>query len=89
MAADPDLLLEIYAFSRAREQERIDRAIKKGGLDYTQRRFLMSPLRNLQWAYAEATKAGTSAAIAAAIDVCRKAAMQDRNHPDYDPLWAL
>ncbi len=89
MPADPDLLEEVYDFAKAREKERIERALKKGGLDYNERRALNSALHNLQWAYAEAKKAGTNAALSAAIDVCRKAAMRYRDHPDYDPLWTL
>ena len=89
MPADPDLLEEVYAFARVRAQERLDKARKRGGLDGNNRRAVEIPLRNLQWAYAEALSIGTNEAIAAAIDVCRKAAMADKDHPDYDPLWTL
>ena len=85
MPADPDLLEEIYAFARARAVERT----QKRGMDQDALRVATSHLRTLQWAYAEAKNAGTTPALAAAIDVCRKAAMRDRDHPDYDPLWTL
>lgn len=85
MAADPDLLEEVYVFARARAMERT----QGKSLDVVHRRVLTDQLRHLEWAYVEAKKAGTSAALAAAIDVCRKAAMRDSKHPDYDPLWTL
>lgn len=85
MPADLDLLEEVYAFARARAVE----CTQKKGLDLERRRDLTARLRNLQWAYAEAKNVGTNAALAAAIDVCRKAAVQDRDHPEYDPLWTL
>jgi hypothetical protein len=87
MPADPDLLEDVYWFARAREKERVDKALKRGGLDWDDRRMLQSALHNLQWAYAEAKRAGRNEAIAAAIDVCRQAAMKDRDHPDFDPVW--
>jgi len=85
MPADPDLFEEVYAFARARAVERT----QGKGLDVDARRILTSNLRWLQTAYAEAKHAGTNAALAAAIDVFRKAAMKDSDHPDYDPLWTL
>lgn len=85
MPADPDLFEEVYAFARARAVERTQRK----GMDLDARRFATSDLRWLQTAYGEAKQAGTHAALAAAIDVFRKAAMKDSDHPDYDPLWTL
>lgn len=85
MPADPDLLEQVYAFVRARAMERTQRK----GMDEVAHRVARDDLRHLQWSYAEAKNAGTNAAIAAAIDVCRKAAMRDADHPDYDPVWTL
>lgn len=58
-------------------------------MDLDSRRFATSHLRNLRWAYAEVKQRRTNAPLAAAIDVCRKAAVPDHDHPDYDPLWTL
>lgn len=85
MPADIDLLEEVYAFARARAVERT----QQRGMDMERRRIVTDQLRRLQWAYAEAKQAGTNAAIAAAIDIFRTAAMRDSSHPDYDPLWTL
>lgn len=85
MPADLDLLEEVYAFARARAVERTQRR----GMDADARFFATSHLRSLQRFYAEAMHSGTNAALAAAIDVFRKAAMRDSDHPDYDPLWTL
>lgn len=85
MPADLDLLEEVYAFARARAVERTQRR----GMDLDARHHATSNLRWLQTAYGEAKHAGTNAALAAAIDVFRKAAMRDSGHPDYDPLWTL
>lgn len=85
MPADVDLLEEVYAFVRARAVERT----QQRGMDMERRRVMTDQLRHLQWAYAEGKQAGTNAALAAAIDVCRKAAMRDSSHPDYDPVWTL
>ncbi|NYI81254.1 hypothetical protein [Nocardioides panzhihuensis] len=85
MPADPDLMEEIYAFARARAVERTQRK----GMDLQARQFATSDLRYLQTAYAKTKWDGTNAAISAAIDVFRKAAMRDSDHPDYDPIWTL
>ncbi|HSX68512.1 hypothetical protein [Nocardioides sp.] len=82
MPAGRELLESVYAFARARAQARL----QGRGLDEERRRSLTSQLRHLHWAYAEAKMVGTDAALAAAIDVCRKAAMRDAEHPEYDPL---
>ena len=85
MPADPDLMDEVYAFARARAVERTQRK----GMDLEARQLATSHLRWLQTAYADAKHAGTHAATSAAIDVFRKAAMTDSDHPDYDPIWTL
>jgi len=85
MPADPELLEEVYAFARARAVD----ATQRKGMDLDARRIATSHLRMLQRYYAEAKQAGTNAALSAAIDVFRKAAMKDRDHADYDPLWTL
>lgn len=85
MPVDRDLLEEVYAFARLRAVE----GAQRKGMDLGVRRAATSHLRMLPTYYAEAKHAGTKAALAAAIDVFRKAAMRDSDHPDYDPLWTL
>ena len=83
--ADIDLLEEVYWFARARAEEKT----QKRGMDEERVAYYRDDLRRLQWAYAEAKQDPRTPVVAAAIDLLRKAAMRDQDHPDYDPLWTL
>lgn len=88
MAADWDLMDEVYFFARDRAQHRLWLAKEHHrGADAI--RSAKAQLEVLQRWYAEAKHDGSSKAIAAAIDVFRKHAMKDQDHPDYQSIWTL
>jgi hypothetical protein len=84
VAADIELLEELYAFAKDRAQDRIRKAHSQ---DAVALRSAREHLRWLQWTYAEAMQSDVKAV--AAIDYFCELAMRHKDHPDYQAGWRL
>lgn len=83
---DLELLDEIYAFVHARAVEKIG----VRGMDWDERRFAASHLDYVDTIYTDTKeRLWKPGALAAGVDLLRHAAMRDRDHPAFDPLWHI